>query len=291
MINMKKALTAVLLVVFTALICVLMCSCSEKEEEKPANNGVPDRVVSRPIQSDSVTDDSSQPPDVTSDSTPENTGLADENGVISDSPSATVTTQPEGENKPAVTDEDDNITVSKDNDLSDCKAMEYLKLLNSNKVHAVLLEASSHDNENASSIEREYFVDGNKAVFINGGTKIIMDDAEVTVIDMDEMTYYTYPREDEDTGANFGYDISDYTLVSRDEDDDGTVTEVFEISDRGGSIKSTWTFFPGGNVTVADVTNAGTYYWYSFSLIESDVSKMDMSIPEGVVETEPEDYF
>lgn len=289
-INMKKALTAVLLVVFTALICVLMCSCTKEEEEKPAGNGVPDRVVSRPIQSDSVTDDSSQLPDVTSDSTPESTGIADESGVISDSPATTITTQPEGENKPDVTDEDDNITVSEDNDLSDCKAMEYLKLLNSSKVHAALLEASSHDNENASSIEREYFVDGNKAVFINGGTKIIMDDTEVTVIDMDEMTYYTYPREDEDTGANFGYDISDYTLVSRDEDD-GTITEVFEISDRGGSIKSTWTFFPSGSVTVADVTEAGTYYWYSFSLIESDVSKMDMSVPEGVVETEPEDYF
>ncbi len=288
-INMKKALTAVLLVAFTALICVLMCSCTKEEEEKPASNGVPDRVVSRPAQSDSVTDGSSQLPDVTSDSTPESTGIAGENAVTSDSPTTTVTTQPEGGDVPKVTDEDDNITVSEDNDISDCKAMEYLKLLNSSKVHAVLLEASSHDNENATSIEREYFVDGNKAVFINDGTKIILDD-EVTVIDMDEMTYYTYPREDEDTGANFGYDISDYTLVSRDEDD-GTITEVFEISDRGGSIKSTWTFFPGGNVTVADVTNAGTYYWYSFSLIESDVSKMDMSIPEGVVETEPEDFF
>lgn len=286
-INMKKALTAVLLVIFAAFIC---CSCSKETKEEqstPANGGVPDRVVSRQTQPDG----DSQIPDVTTDSIPDSTGLADESGVTSDAPVNTADSQPANESKPSVTDEDDNITVSEENDLSDCKAMEYLKLLNSSKVHAVLLEASSHDNENASSIEREYFVDGNKAVFINGSTKIIMDDTEVTVIDMDEMTYYTYPREDEDTGANFGYDISDYALVSSDEEDDGTVIEVFEISDRGGSIKSTWTFFPSGNVTVADVTKAGAFYWYSFSLIESDVSKMDMSIPEGVIETEPEDFF
>ncbi len=290
-INMKKALTAVLLVIFAALIC---CSCSKETEEEqstPANGGVPDRVVSRQSQSSDMPNSDSQIPDITSDSIPENTGLADGSGVTSDSSASTSDSQPANENKPSTTGEDDNITVSEENDLSDCKAMEYLKLLNSSKVHAVLLEASSHDNENASSIEREYFVDGNKAVFINGDTKIIMDDAEVTVIDMDEMTYYTYPREDEDTGANFGYDISDYSLVSRDEEDDGTIIEVFEVSDRGGSIKSTWTFFPSGNVTVADVTKAGAFYWYSFSLIESDVSKMDMSVPEGVIETEPEDFF
>ncbi len=290
-INMKKALTAVLLVIFAALIC---CSCyKETKEEKstPANGGVPDRVVSRQSQSSDMPNSDSQIPNVTTDSIPENTGLADGSGVTSDSSASTSDSQSENDNKPSTTGEDDNITVSEENDLSDCKAMEYLKLLNSSKVHAVLLEASSHDNENASSIEREYFVDGNKAVFINGDTKIIMDDAEVTVIDMDEMTYYTYPREDEDTGANFGYDISDYSLVSRDEEDDGTIIEVFEVSDRGGSIKSTWTFFPSGNVTVADVTKAGAFYWYSFSLIESDVSKMDMSVPEGVIETEPEDFF
>ncbi len=290
-INMKKALTAVLLVIFAALIC---CSCSKETKEEqstPANGGVPDRVVSRQSQSSDMPNSDSQIPNVTTDSIPENTGLADGSGVTSDSSASTADSQPANENKPSTTGEDDNITVSEENDLSDCKAMEYLKLLNSSKVHAVLLEASSHDNENASSIEREYFVDGNKAVFINGDTKIIMDDAEVTVIDMDEMTYYTYPREDEDTGANFGYDISDYSLVSRDEEDDGTIIEVFEVSDRGGSIKSTWTFFPSGNVTVADVTKAGAFYWYSFSLIESDVSKMDMSVPEGVIETEPEDFF
>lgn len=289
---MKKALTAVSLIICAALISAMMlCSCAKKEEEKPANAGVPDRVVSRSTQSEGVTDTASQPADVSTDSVPENTDPANESDVTSETPISTTDNQSESENKPDVTDEDDNITVSEDNDLSDCKAMEYLKLLNSSRVHAILLEASSHDNENASSVEREYFVDGNNAVFINDGTKIIMDDTEVTVIDLDEMTYYSYPREDEDTGANFGYDISDYTLVSQDEDDDGTLTEVFEISTSGGKIKSTWTFFPGGNLTVADVTTAGTYYWYSFSLIESDVSDMDMSIPEGVIETEPEDYF
>ncbi len=280
-----------MLVIFAALIC---CSCSKETKEEqstPANGGVPDRVVSRQSQSSDMPNSDSQIPNVTTDSIPENTGLAEGSGVTSDSSASTSDSQPANENKPSTTGEDDNITVSEENDLSDCKAMEYLKLLNSSKVHAVLLEASSHDNENASSIEREYFVDGNKAVFINGDTKIIMDDAEVTVIDMDEMTYYTYPREDEDTGANFGYDISDYSLVSRDEEDDGTIIEVFEVSDHGGSIKSTWTFFPSGNVTVADVTKAGAFYWYSFSLIESDVSKMDMSVPEGVIETEPEDFF
>ncbi len=286
---MKKAFTAVSLVACAALIsAALLCSCSEKTEEKPANNGVPDRVVSRPAQSDSA----SVPADVTD----VNGDLTSQNPVTSDSyVTDGESAQTSGlQQNPVSTDEEpveDDITVE-ENSLSDCKAMEYLKLLNSDKVHAALIEASSHDNENASSVEREYFVDGDNAVFINDDTKIIMDDTLVTVVDMDEMTYYTYPREDEDAGANFGYDISCYTLVSKDEDEDGTLTEVYEVSDRGGIIKSTWTIFPSGNVTVADVSKeAGSYFWYSFSIIESDVSKMDMSIPDGVVETAPEDFF
>lgn len=289
---MKKALTAAAVVICAAFICMLaLCSCASKEEEKPANGGVPDRVVSRPAQTDSVPDGTSDSADVTTGSSPENTGIADESSITSEDFTDAADTQPVNENKPDDTNEDDDVTVIEESDLSDCRAMEYLKLLNSGKIHASLIEASSHDNENASSIEREYFVNGNRAVFINGDTKIIMDDDEVTVIDMKELTYYSYPREDEDVGANFGYDISDYSLVSSTEEEDGTLTEVFEISDFGGKIKSTWTFFPGGKLTVADVTNAGTYYWYSFSIIESDVSGMDMSIPEGVIETEPEDYF
>ncbi len=288
---MKNALNAVLKAAFALLICTFclcLCSCSEKAEEKPVNSGVPDRVVTRQQQSDSEPEStpvsepgiSSDEPDV------QGTDISDSNSSQTADAAGESTYKAEDEPE-AVTSEDENVTVPED----EGSAAEYLRLLNSSKVHAILVEASSHDNENASSIEREYFVNGSNAVFINGSIKIIMDDDEVTVIDLDEMTYYSYPREDEDTGVNFGYDISDYTLISRNEDEDGTLTEVYEIARPGGNIKSTWTFFPGGRLTVADITQAGTYYWYSFSLIESDVSGMDMSIPEGVIETEPEDYF
>lgn len=286
---MKKALTAVSLLICTALIFALLCSCSKKEDVKPANGGVPDKVVSRTQQTDpepGSTQSTEPSVSVSGDDVPEQTTSADDSAQPANSGGAgTAVHENEPVTEPA---EDENVTASEE----EGRAAEYLKLLNSSRVHAVLLEASSHDNENATSIEREYFVDGDNAVFINGDTKIIMASDEVTVIDMAEMTYYSYPRDGEDTGANFGYSISDYTLVSQDEDEDGSLTEVYEVSSRGDTIKSTWTYFPDGKVTVADVSSEFGYYnWYSFSLIESDVSGMDMSIPEGVIETEPEDYF
>lgn len=288
---MKKAWSAVSLAICSALIfTAALCSCSAKEEEKPANGGVPDRVVSRPAQPDGAPEESPQITGVSDDSVPAAAETPEESAISSETTASQTDAPPEDGGKPNADLNGDDIVIE-ENDISDCMAMKYLKLLNSGKVHASLIEASSHDNENASSIEREYFVNGNNAVFINGSTKIIMDDTEVTVVDLDEMTCYSYPREDEDTGANFGYDISDYSLVSRTEDEDGSLTEVYEIAGSGGNIKSTWTFFPGGNLTVADVTRSGAYYWYSFSIIESDVSGMDMSVPEGVIETEPEDFF
>lgn len=286
---MKKALTAVLLLICTALICALLCSCTKNEDVKPANGGVPDKVVSRTPQTDPepASTPSAEPSvSASADGAAEQTTSLDDSSEPANSDGAgTAAHENEPVTEPAG---DDNVTASEDVG----RAAEYLRLLNSSRVHAVLLEASSHDNENATSIEREYFVDGDNAVFINGDTKIIMGSDEVTVIDMAEMTYYSYPRDGEDTGANFGYSISDYTLISQNEDEDGTFTEVYEVSSRGDTIKSTWTYYPGGKLTVADVSSEFGYYnWYSFSLIESDVSGMDMSIPEGVIETEPEDYF
>ncbi len=47
-----------------------------------------------------------------------------------------------------------------------------------------------------------------------------------------------------------------------------------------------------GKVVVADLSvEAGSYNRYSFDVIETNISEMDMSIPEGLTEVEPDDYF
>lgn len=204
-------------------------------------------------------------------------------------------TQPEKQDEPDASKTNQEQRQDSENaELSDfdMRAIDCLKILNSSKVHAKLIEAVSYDNEQVSSSEREYFINGRNAVYINDDMKIVMTDKEVTVIDNDAMTYYTYEREPGEDEDNFGYALDKYEFVSSDIEADGTLIETYSISVLGGSLVSTWTFFPDGRITVSDVSKEfGSYYWYKFDLIEIDVSAMDMSIPEGYSLTEPEDYF
>ena len=117
-----------------------------------------------------------------------------------------------------------------------------------------------------------------------------MDADTVTVADLDNMTYYRYERQSGEGSANFGYGIDNYSFYFTATSSDGTWTEVYNVSAHGGTLVSTWTFFPSGTITVSDVSpEFGSYYWYSFELIETDVSGMDMGLPDGMTEVEYDD--
>ena len=45
-------------------------------------------------------------------------------------------------------------------------------------------------------------------------------------------------------------------------------------------------------ITVSDVSpEFGSYYWYSFDIIGDDISQMDMSVPDGLTEVEPDEMM
>lgn len=303
---MKKILIAAII---SAALLAALTACKKEEDKKPYN-GVPDKVISRSSQSEQ----SVSPPEV---STPI-TDVADENGVtentvpsedtvgdISQADTSAFTKASEEKtsaktdgDKPAdsqpvqsssqETDEtDEDVSVSEESGL----AFEYMELLNSKQVHAILIEAETMDGEEIFSVSREYFVDGENAVYINDSQKIIYTSDTVTVIDLEEKTYYSYPREDdEDSDSIFGYSPSEYVQESTETAEDGTVTEVYIITQHRSTVRSTWTFSPGGRFTVRDESiEYGSFKWYDFLLISRDISAIDYSIPDDLTLTEPED--
>lgn len=264
------------------VLCLIACAvfaftgCADKKDN--STSGIPNNTV--PHRDENADD---QTNNTSSDSSNITTGSV-QGPTISDT---TPTSDNFSDTEPAGTSSEEPDT---DEPIYDCRAFGYLRLLNSDKVHAKLIEAVSYDNEQAVSIKRELFISGSECVFINDSQKTIISDGQATVIDLDNKTYYTIPYDDE--SENFGYGIDNYTFVSSSNEDDGSVIEVYDVTAHGSEIKSTWTFFPNGTITVADVSKEfGSYYWYSFDVIEDDISKMDMNMPDGLELVEPEDYF
>lgn len=309
----KTVLTAI----FAVLLSAALFGCGRKEEPKEYN-GVPDHVISRSSQSESSLTppndtaspqtDAGQPITEAVTGVPQNTVPKDElspkpTGSSSAKEPASSSSQPKDEKKPESTQEEpeDNVYIE-DADPQEGEdepavqeetlAMGCLKLLNSSQVHAILTEAETLDTVEISSIEREYFIDGENAVYINDHQKIIMTPDTVTVIDTEENTYYNYPREGGDDGGDFGYDPSSYELQSIETDDDGNVTEIYLISSGRNTVQSTWTFSQNGKVTVMDESiEFGSFRWYEFDVISRDVSGMDMTVPDGLELISPEDIL
>lgn len=166
----------------------------------------------------------------------------------------------------------------------DTEATVILRRLNSNSVHAKFTEMVSYDGEYIVASEREIFINDGYSVFLTDSTKIIIDGDTVTVIDFDDMTYYIYPYNEEEFSNNFGYDPDEYILVSSEESD-GTLTETYSISQYGNDIVSTWVFSRDGSFTVKDVNaEAGSFSYYTFEELDSDCSKMDISVPDGLTQ-------
>lgn len=273
--SMKRIFAA--LMALTVAVSLIGCEKSGIPEENKGS-GIPDNTVSKSESKPITSDDSAS-------------GTTSVTQAEEQPKTSEIVTEPPVSDEAHTSqtdDEDDNVVIGD----VELKAHEYLNLLNSKKVHAKLTEAVSYDSENIVSFEREYFINQNEKVYINDNQKIVMTQELAYVIDLSEMTYYKYQRDPEDEEREFGYEPSLYSLVSYDKDADGTVTEVYEIDDDGETVKSTWTFSPNGKVVVADLSvEAGSYNRYSFDVIETNISEMDMSIPEGLTEVEPDDYF
>ena len=270
--NMKKdfALTKTLcLTLVAALACALLSSCgkdlSDTQDPNPHGSeqtAVTEGTVSQPTGETTLSTEVTTAPQ---------TAAEEASGV--------------SETQPAVTEE---VSIE---DLG-LRAVECLELLNSDRVHARLIEAVSYDNESTSSITREYFIDGDNAVYINDNQKVIIQGTEAMVIDLDELSFYTYEVDPTENADNFGYGIDNYSFYSTNTSADGTVTEVYNVYAHGGTLVSTWTFLPSGTITVSDVSpEFGSYYWYSFDIIEDDISQMDMSVPDGLTEVEPDEMM
>ena len=166
------------------------------------------------------------------------------------------------------------------------KAMTYLKLLNSDKIHVKFVQVSSFDGENTYSVEREFYIDGSDRIYINDNLRTVVHAGRVTVMDLDEGTYYSYDDEG-DYGLNFGYYPSMYTLLSSSYEN-GELIEVYSVDSMG--LTSTWTFSDDGGIKVADRGLDESYFdLFNFSVIDTSVGSMDFSIPDGFVEIDPDE--
>ncbi|MCD7805492.1 MAG: hypothetical protein LUH03_10215 [Oscillospiraceae bacterium] len=274
-------------VAFLMAFCMLitMCSCGNAEENSTDSeattsyNGVPDNVVttSAEDESEAVTSVEYTEADTTSET--EATEETPEVITTADDSSSEITTTEDS------VDLDEEVTY-----IPDTIAMDYLTLLNSTQVHAKLTEAVSYDGETVVMYEREYYINGVNKVYINNSQKIVMTADTVTVIDLDAYTYYSYARTSTASEIEFGYSKEYYSLVSTSEESD-CVIEVYTVVSHGSTITSTWTFYTDGTFDVVDENpDSGSFTKYYFDIAESDVSGMDMSIPEGLTETEASEF-
>ncbi|MCD7888568.1 MAG: hypothetical protein LUG23_01350 [Oscillospiraceae bacterium] len=274
---------------FLMAFCMLitMCSCGNAEENSTDSevttsyNGVPDNVVTS--SAESVTEATTSATSATSVAS------------LEEEPEATTTEESSSSEVTTTADEEDSVDLVEEEVtyIPDTIAMDYLTLLNSTQVHAKLTEAVSYDGETVVMYEREYYINGVDKVYINNSQKIVMTADTVTVIDLDAYTYYSYARTSMASEIEFGYSKEYYTLVSMSEESEESdcVIEVYNVVSHGSTITSTWTFYTDGTFDVVDENpDSGSFTKYYFDVAESDVSGMDMSIPEGLTETEASEF-
>ncbi|MCD7771922.1 MAG: hypothetical protein LUH23_07540 [Oscillospiraceae bacterium] len=280
--------TVAVLMAFCMLITMCSCGNSSAEENSQSEattsyNGVPDNVVTGTTgsEAEAVTSVDYTETDTTSET------------EASQEPAVTTTSESSSSEATTTTaDDEDSVDLSEEEVtyIPDTVAMDYLTLLNSTQVHAKLTEAVSYDGETVVMYEREYYISGVNKVYINNSQKIVMTADTVTVIDLDAYTYYSYARTSTASEIEFGYSKEYYTLVSTSEGSD-CVIEEYTVVSHGSTISSTWTFYTDGTFTVVDENpDSGSFTKYYFDVAESNVSGMDMTIPDGLTETTASEF-
>lgn len=272
---MKK--TSIILT--AALSLALLTACGDKPEEKgnpsipddflvSTEENTPDKVIGIYDPDSAVTkapdDDSAQSGDTADSTAPTDT---DDQSSDPDSPA------------PAQTEPEDK--------LPDTEAIKYLKVLNSKHVHAKLTHMYSFDGDELMSIDREFYIDGDKKIYINDGNKTFVKDGTVTYVDYDSEVYCTYPN-DLENGAEFGFELDKYVLISRESGEDSH-SELYSIN--GERIASTWEFLSDDRIKVSDRNlDSPAFDYYIFELIDDGKFKMDFTIPDNFTEVAAEEY-
>ncbi len=279
--------TVAVLMAFCMLITMCSCGNSSTEENSQSGattfyNGVPDNVVTgiTGSEAEAVTSVDYSEADTTSET------------EATEEPAVTTTAGSSSSEATTTADDEDSVDLDEEEVtyIPDTVAMDYLTLLNSTQVHAKLTEAVSYDGETVVMYEREYYISGVNKVYINNSQKIVMTADTVTVIDLDAYTYYSYARTSTASEIEFGYSKEYYTLVSTSEESD-CVIEEYTVVSHGSTISSTWTFYTDGSFTVVDENpDSGSFTKYYFDIAESDVSGMDMTIPDGLTETTASEF-
>ncbi len=276
-----------LLAIMIALALALsLCACNK---DKPTGNNVPDNVIP-PKTTEEVTatadeaHDETEPSEQVSEATTpleeDNEAVTDEAVAEDDEPDET---QPEDEEFVIEDDEEEGpyVDIAEVIDIHQYKAFESLYLLNSDRVHAKFMEAVTYDGEYILGTERELFVLGDRFAYITDDSLKIFNDpdnGEVTLVDYANGVMCKYEEgEYIEEGDRFGYGIENYVNISVTEED-GVVTEVFEIETFGGTITSTWTFCKDNTIVVTDVIDdSGAYYVYDFEVLEKAFLTSEMN--------------
>ncbi len=260
-----------------ALIAVSMmiCSCGKKPNEEQINvvtrdPNIPDNIITQeapetlpePGTSISETLPETEPEATTAEET-----TAEETSIKETEPPETDVPE---------TEEEEEVPEA-----LDTKAGQYLSLLHSKKVHAKYIAASSYDGEQIYTNSAEYYIDGDNAIYRTDTVRRLVQGRQVTVIDDGNKFYMTFEAEPEPY-IYFGWQLSDYTLVSATEDE-----EVYDIE--SGGVRSTWNF-EGGQIKVRDVYPDGSFMLYDFETLDSDTSEMLFEVPSGYAEVDADDY-
>lgn len=164
--------------------------------------------------------------------------------------------------------------------LPETKAMDALKLFNSNRVHAKYIAAQSFDGEVIVTTSVEYFIDGSTRVYTINSVKRIIQGSTITVIDNDNKFYMVYEGAYE--GLKFGFDLEDYKLVSQTDNE-----EVYEIE--GQDVTSTWQFTDTG-YKISDRSSDGSFILYDVEALDTDFSDMETAVPPNYKEVDADDY-
>ncbi len=254
------------IVLISAMLLLSLCSCAKPKDEPITDE--PLGTVDAPDESLPVsTDDPSvtTEPDIPEDTT---------------SPTSE---EPLPEDTTSTSEDEEAEVVAVEIDLN-CRAGDTLELLNSDKVHTRFTEAVSVDGENVYGGIIEYFVDGDKMVFIDNDTRIIIDGDRQIICDGADQTYIVAEYDAQHAERIFGYDLSAYTFLYEEEEEDCHV-EYLTVEQYGNMLTSTWRFYDDGTIAVSEGSeDAGAFTAYHIDFIDTDLSGMDMNIPEGYEE-------
>ena len=265
------------------LSATILCSCGKKGEEEPgtlasvdpnipANTVAPETEEIFGSEIGTPTEAVVTEPDETLPETAAQPETEPETEVITEN-----TTEEPEETEP----ETSYAEEPEPDGLLDTRAMECLRLINSDRLHLKFVAADSYDGEQIYTTSAEYYVDGSNKVYIVNSIKRIIRGTEITVIDNDNAFYMTY----EDPAGytlHFGYALSDYKLTSETETE-----EVYEIE--GEDVTSTWSF-DGDGIKIADRRADGSFTLYDIEILSDDLTGIDYSVPVGYDEVNADDY-